>query len=170
MKLSKRGEYGLRGMIDLAIAHEAGRPLIRLVEIIEKENIPTAFLEQIFMQLREAGFVEAKRGKNGGYFLAKPADTISIGQIIRLIDGPLAPIGCVSQTSYERCTCPDEENCGLRTLMLDVRNSIAGILDQYTLSQVAGATISKLRKNGLPIPFALATADAADLIGSDYQI
>ncbi len=160
----------MRGMIDLAIAHEAGRPLIRLVEIIEKENIPTAFLEQIFMQLREAGFVEAKRGKNGGYFLAKPADTISIGQIIRLIDGPLAPIGCVSQTSYERCTCPDEENCGLRTLMLDVRNSIAGILDQYTLAQVAEATILKHRKSGLPIPFSLTSGELIEMADCDYEI
>jgi Rrf2 family protein len=168
MKLSKRGEYALRGLIDLALAHAAGRPMIRLVEIIEKENIPTAFLEQIFMQLREAGFVEAKRGKFGGYSLAKPADTITVGQIVRLIDGPLAPIGCVSQTNYEKCSCPDEDHCGLRMLMLDVRNSIANILDKYTLAQVAEVTIQKLRRDGLPLPFSLTPKTSENHF--DFQI
>jgi Rrf2 family protein len=160
MKLSKRGEYALRALIDLGIAHSAGREMIRLQEIVAKENIPTAFLEQIFAQLRQAGFVDGKRGKGGGYFLAKPADTISMGQIVRLIDGPLAPIGCVSQTAYERCTCPDEEHCGLRMLMMDVRNSIADILDRYTLAQVIDITLRKLRRDNLPIPF---SAEAGEL-------
>jgi len=153
MKLSKRGEYALRALIDLAIAHQAGRHLLRLQEIVDKEKIPTPFLEQIFMQLREAGLIDAKRGKYGGYFLARPADTISIGQIIRLIDGPLAPIGCVSQSNYERCTCPDEEHCGLRMLMMDVRNSLSNILDHYTLEQVVEVTLRRLRRDHLPIPF-----------------
>lgn len=154
MKLSKRGEYALRGLIDLGIAHEAGRKLLRIQEIVEKENIPTAFLEQIFAQLRQEGLIDAKRGKNGGYFLAQPADTISMGHIVRLIDGPLAPIGCVSQTRYEKCSCPDENHCGLRMLMLDVRNAIATILDRYTLAQVVDVTTRALRRDGLPIPFA----------------
>lgn len=154
MKLSKRGEYAFRALIDLGMAHEAGRKMVRLNEIIKKEKIPSAFLEQIFAQLREAGIVDAKRGARGGYFLAQPADTISMGQIVRLIDGPLAPIGCVSQTAYEPCTCPDEEHCGLRMLMLDVRNSIAAIMDRYTLANVVEITLRKLRRDDLPIPFA----------------
>ncbi len=154
MKLSKRGEYALRGLIDLGIAHEAGREMLRVYEIVAKEKIPTAFLEQIFAQLRQERLIDAKRGKNGGYFLARPADTISIGQVVRLIDGPLAPIGCVSQTRYEKCSCPDENHCGLRMLMLDVRNAIAAILDRYTLAQVVDVTIRALRRDGLPIPFA----------------
>jgi Rrf2 family protein len=154
MKLSKRGEYALRGLIDLGIAHEAGREMLRVQEIVSKEKIPTAFLEQIFAQLRHEGLIDAKRGKNGGYFLARPSDTISMGQVIRLIDGPLAPIGCVSQTKYEKCSCPDENHCGLRMLMLDVRNAIAAILDRYTLGQVVEVTIRALRRDGLPIPFA----------------
>jgi Rrf2 family protein len=165
MKVSKRGEYALRALIDLGIAHEAGRPLLRLQEIVTKESIPSAFLEQIFAQLRAAGIVDGKRGKNGGYFLAKPADTISMGQIVRLIDGPLAPIACVSQTKYERCSCPDEEHCGLRMLMLDVRNSIANILDRYTLAQVVEVTLRKLRRDKLPIPFA-SGSDADDTSAS----
>ena len=81
-----------------------------------------------------------------------------MGQIVRLIDGPLAPIGCVSQTRYERCTCPDEEHCGLRMLMLDVRNSIADIMDRYTLAQIVEITLRKLRRDSLPVPFARETA------------
>lgn len=154
MKLSKRGEYALRALIKLGMAHEAGRPMLRLQEIIEKEKIPTAFLEQIFAQLKEAGIVDGKRGKNGGYFLAKPADTISLGHIVRLIDGPLAPISCVSQTNYKRCSCPDEEHCGLRMLMLNVRNSLSKVLDEYTLAHIVETTLIKIRQDGLPIPFA----------------
>lgn len=153
MKLSKRGEYALRGLIDLGIAHEAGRKLLPIQEIVALEKIPNAFLEQIFFQLRSAGIIDGKRGKNGGYFLARPADTISVGNIVRLIDGPLAPIGCVSQTKYERCSCPDEEHCGLRMLMLDVRNAIAAILDRYTLAQIVEISIRALRRDGVPIPF-----------------
>ncbi|HEY5792364.1 MAG TPA: Rrf2 family transcriptional regulator [Chthoniobacterales bacterium] len=154
MKLSKRGEYALRAMIDLGIAEQAGRELVRLQEIAGKENIPLTFLEQILMQLRMAGFVAAKRGKAGGYYLTRPTEEITIGQIVRLVDGPLAPLGCVSQTAYEKCSCPDEEHCGLRMLMLDVRNAIAGILDRYTLAQVVEVTLRKLRRNEMPIPFA----------------
>lgn len=154
MKLSKRGEYALRALIDLGMAREAGRELVALGEIAAKEHIPLRFLEQIFLQLREAGYVEAKRGKFGGYYLKAPPDTISMGQVVRLIDGPLAPIGCVSQTAYEKCSCPDEEHCGLRMLMLDVRNSIAGILDQFSLAQVVEVTLRKIKRDGLPLPFA----------------
>ena len=168
MKVSKRGEYALRALIDLGIAHEAGRPMLRLQEIVTKECIPSAFLEQIFAQLRAAGIVDGKRGKNGGYFLKKPADTISMGQIVRLIDGPLAPIACVSQTKYERCTCPDEEHCGLRMLMLDVRNAIAEILDKYTLGQVVEVTLRKLRRDKIPIPFAIGGAESASGSASDF--
>ena len=96
-----------------------------------------------------------KRGKFGGYRLAKPAGKITIGQVVRVIDGPLAPIGCVSQTAYEKCTCPDEAHCGLRMLMLDVRNAIAGILDRYTLADVVETMLrgmlDVIRKNDLDL-------------------
>lgn len=154
MKLSKRGEYALRALIDLGLAQEAGRDLLQAHEIVEKENIPEPFLEQILAQLREAGLVGAKRGKYGGYFLKRPADTITMGSVVRLIDGTLAPIGCVSQCAYESCTCPDEDHCGLRLLMLDVRNAIAGIMDRHTLADVVEITIRKIRRDNLPLPFA----------------
>jgi len=103
--------------------------------------------------LKEGKLVESARGKFGGYRLARPARNITIGEIVRLVDGPLAPIGCVSQTAYEKCTCPDEVHCGLRMLMLDVRNAIAGILDQYTLNDVVEITLRKMRRDEVPLPF-----------------
>ena len=110
--------------------------------------------------LKEAGLVVSARGKFGGYRLAKPAREIPIGTVVRLIDGPLAPIRCVSQTAYEPCTCPDETHCGLRMLMLDVRNAIAGILDRYTLADVVDVTLRKLRRDNIALPFS-PEADAA---------
>jgi Rrf2 family protein len=154
MKLSKRGEYALRALIDLGIAREVGRSVLRLPEIAQKEQLPQKFLEQIVQSLRDAGFVESERGRFGGYRLAKSAEKITIGEIVRLVDGPLAPIGCVSQSAYEKCSCPDEAHCGLRMLMLDVRNAITGILDRYTIADVVEVTLRKMRRSGIPLPFA----------------
>ncbi len=153
MKLSKRGEYALRALIDFGIAYELGRPLLKISELVKKERLPVKFLEQILTQLRGAGYIETKRGKAGGYALAKSPHEIRLGQVIRLIDGPLAPISCVSVTAYERCTCPDEDHCGLRMLMLDVRNAIARILDRYVLGDVVEITLRKMRRDGVTIPF-----------------
>jgi Rrf2 family protein len=160
MKLSKKGEYALRSLINLGIAVEVKRSLVQVSELADNEQIPVKFLEQIMQALKEAGLVASVRGKFGGYRLAKPAREITIGQVVRLIDGPLAPIGCVSQSAYEKCTCPDEAHCGLRMLMLDVRNAIAGILDRYTLADVVEITLRKLRRDHVPLPFSV-EADAA---------
>ena len=154
MKLSKKGEYALRSLINLGIAAEVGRSLVQVSELAESEQLPMKFLEQILQALKDAGLVISARGKFGGYRLAKRPKEITIGQVVRLIDGPLAPIGCVSQSAYTKCTCPDEEHCGLRMLMLDVRNAIAGILDRYTLADVVEVTLRKLRRDNLALPFA----------------
>jgi len=159
VKVSKRGEYALRALIDFGLAAALGRPLLQVSELASKEDLPVKFLEQILMQLKSAGYLESRRGKRGGYLLSRPPENICIGQVIRLIDGPLAPIACVSQTAYERCSCPDEEHCGLRMLMLDVRNAIANILDRYTLADVVEVTLRKLRKNRMPLPFSLAALE-----------
>lgn len=154
MKLTKRGEYALRALIDLGIAQEAGRPMIQIGELAKRERIPIKFLEQILVELKEAGYLDSKRGQQGGYWLKTPMNSIKIGDLVRRIEGPLAPISCASQTAYARCSCPDEEHCGLRMLMLDVRNAISDILDRYTLAQVVEVTLRKIRRNGVPIPFA----------------
>ena len=159
MKLSKRGEYALRALIDFGLAQAMGRPLLQVNELASKEDLPVKFLEQILMQLKAAGYLESRRGKHGGYLLARRPEDIQIGQVVRLIDGPLAPIRCVSQVAYERCTCPDEEHCGLRMVMLDVRNAISNILDRFSLADVVEVTLRKMRRNNVPLPF------AADPIG-----
>jgi Rrf2 family protein len=155
LKLSKRGEYALRALIDFGVAQELGRPLLRIGELAVKEKLPVKFLEQILMQLRQNGYLDTKRGARGGFFLKRPMDQIRFGEVIRLIDGPLAPICCVSQTQYARCTCPDEDHCGLRMLMLDVRNAIAEILDRYTLAEIVEVTLRKLRRDNVPSPFVM---------------
>lgn len=163
MKLSKRGEYALRALIDLGVAQELGRPILQISEFVEKERLPEKFLVQILIQLREAGYVESKRGKHGGYALARPMETISFGQVVRLIDGPLAPIACVSQTAYARCTCPDEAHCGLRMLMLDVRNAIAAVLDRYTLADIVQITLRKLHRDKTKFHFDHDAIHSSDL-------
>jgi Rrf2 family protein len=153
VKLSKRGEYALRALIDLGIASELGWPMLQISELASKEKLPIKFLEQIFTQLKSAGYVASRRGKFGGYSLARPMSQIKFGAVIRLIDGPLAPIRCVSQTSYERCSCPDEIHCGLRLLMFDVRNAISTILDRYTLAEIVEITLRKYRRDKVTPPF-----------------
>jgi Rrf2 family protein len=153
MKMSKRAEYGLRAIINLGIAHEIGMDRVSANLVAQVDNIPLKFLEQIFIDLREAGYIGTQRGKSGGYFIAKPMDSIKIGEIVRLLDGPLAPIACASKTAYERCSCPDETHCGLRMLMIDVRNAIANILDRYSLANVVEITLRKIRREGGEHPF-----------------
>lgn len=110
--------------------------VVQIKEIAERQHIPIKFLEQIMLTLKNAGLLHSRMGVGGGYYLAKPAGEITLGQIIRILDGPLAPTHCVSRMAYERCGCPNEEACGLRLVMLDVRNAISGILDYTTLADV----------------------------------
>jgi Rrf2 family protein len=135
MKLSKRGEYGLKAVIALAKSWSL-RTALPIKDIAAHEQIPSKFLEQILLTLKNAGVLQSKVGASGGYYLARPPDAITLGQIVRILDGPLAPIRCVSRTAYERCVCFDENTCGLRLVMLDVRNAIADILDHTTLADV----------------------------------
>jgi Rrf2 family protein len=142
MRLSKRGEYGLRAMIDLATqlegqsGHGNGAHVVQIRDIAARQHIPAKFLEQILLTLKNNGLLHSRMGVGGGYYLARPASEISLGHIVRVLDGPLAPISCVSKMAYETCGCPDEETCGLRLVMLDVRNSIANILDNTKLTDV----------------------------------
>jgi Rrf2 family protein len=139
MRLSKRGEYGLRAMITLAqpAGDDNSPAMLQIKEISQREQIPIKFLEQILLTLKNAGLLHSKMGVGGGYYLARPASQITLGQIFRILDGPVAPIRCVSQMAYEPCGCPDEETCGLRLAMSEVRNAIAGILDNTSLADIA---------------------------------
>ena len=134
MKLSKKSEYGLRALLELTLFH--GKATIQRHQIAERQHIPVEFLEQILLSLKRAGLVASSRGMKGGYTLIKSPDEITLGQVIRILDGPLAPIGCVSKTAYEKCRdCPYAEHaqCPLQHVMGTVRDAIAGILDHYTL-------------------------------------
>lgn len=141
MKFSKKSEYGLRALIELTAQYR--KTLLQRQEIAERQHIPVEFLEQILLTLKNAGFLASKRGVSGGYSLIKSPHEITLGQVIRLLDGPLAPIGCVSKTAYQKCSdCPyvDKLNCPIQNVMLGVRNAIAEILDNYTLSDFARQT------------------------------
>lgn len=132
--LSQKAKYALKAMLTLAA--ETNGHLLQAGDISESQNVPRKFLELILLDLRKAGLVASQRGKNGGYMLAKPADTITFGQIVRIMDGPLAPIPCASLTGYRRCAdCKDEKTCAVRRTMREVRDAAASILDGMTLAQ-----------------------------------
>lgn len=166
MHLSKKSEYALRAIIHLGIAGEMGRATVSGAELAETNRLPLKFVERILQQLREASLVETTRGKFGGYGLAKPAEEIGIGAIVRLMDGRLAPICCASENAYQPCSCPDEEHCGLRMIMIDVRNAIAQILDRYTVAQVVEVTLRKMRRSGIAPPFSTGVLPPALAPGS----
>ena len=110
--------------------------MMQIKEISHREQISPKFLEQILLTLKNSGLLQSKMGVGGGYYLARPAREITLGQIFRVLDGPVAPIRCVSQMAYETCGCPDEDSCGLRLVMGDVRNAIADILDHTSVADV----------------------------------
>lgn len=134
MKLSKRGEYGLRALHDLAAHHGEG-PIPNKV-LAERNNIPTKFLERILLMLKRGRIVRSQKGPRGGYYLARAPEEITLAEVVRLLDGPLAPISCVSEIAYEPCGCPDMETCGLRRVMQEVRDTVAKIMENTTLADL----------------------------------
>jgi len=135
MRLSRRSEYGLRALVDL-VEHRGERP-IALAVLAERNRLPAKFLEQIMATLKHAGIVRTTLGAHGGYSLATDPSAVSIGRIIRLLDGALAPLACVSLRYYESCSCPDEDICPLRDVMIDVRDAMLEVLDGETLAELA---------------------------------
>jgi len=134
--LSKKAKYGLKAMAILA--KEYGNGPLLIAEIAKRERIPSKFLELILLELKKNGFLQSKKGKGGGYYLSKMPETISVGALIRALDGPLALLPCVSQMAYERCAeCPDEETCGIRNVFKQVRDSTVSILERTTLAEMA---------------------------------
>ena len=133
--LTNKGKYGLKAMVHLA-GMEPGA-LAQVQDIADRNAIPKKFLDQILSELRNAGLVFSKKGKGGGYALAQPANKISVGQIVRVLDGPLAPIQCASVTAYRPCDdCKDEKACAVRLMMVKARNAIADVLDHHSLADM----------------------------------
>jgi Rrf2 family protein len=130
--LSQRGRYALKALLNLARSNGVSR---QVSAVSLEENIPRKFLEAIMSDLRRAELVEGMRGKFGGYRLAKPADAITFGEVMRVTDGPLALLPCASRAFYKRCDdCPDEMACELRRILAKVRNEVSDILDRTTLA------------------------------------
>jgi Rrf2 family protein len=131
--LTNRARYALKAMLDIAAQPQAVP--VALAAVADRQSIPRRFLENILAELKEQGLLEARRGKAGGYMLARPADLITFAEIIRIIDGPLALTPCTSRTAYRRCEdCTDEAACLVRRALLEVRDSTAALLEQNTLA------------------------------------
>ena len=152
--LSRKARYALRALYALA-NDESGGPVL-IADLAEREHIPHKFLELILLELRNAGILRSKKGKGGGYALARPAREVTLGQIIRVVDGPLAPIPCVSERAYVRCEeCVSEETCGTRMVMKEVRDAIAKILDGTTLADVCERVAKVGRGRGAHVAYSI---------------
>ena len=146
--LSQKAKYALK-----ALCRMAGGPqgkLILVSEIAEREEAPRKFLELILLDLKRHGLVYSQRGKNGGYALAKPASQITVGEVIRILDGPLAPLPCASLSGYRRCSdCDNEEICPVRVVMRQVRDAMASIVDNTSIADAAAARKASIGKAAL---------------------
>lgn len=142
--ISQKAKYALRALIALARADEACP--IQISEIARNQVIPKKFLEQILLELKRDGLVASRRGKQGGYLLCLPATDISFGQVLRLIDGPVAPLPCLSQTAYRRCEdCDGETQCEIRHVFAQVADATRNILFNTTIADaISGADVAQL--------------------------
>ncbi|MCX7899067.1 MAG: Rrf2 family transcriptional regulator [Methylocystis sp.] len=155
--LTKKAKYGLKAMVYLA-GVKAGKTAL-VADIAASSRIPKKFLDAILGELRNAGFVHSKKGKGGGYMLARQPADICVGDIIRLLDGPLAPIQCASKRLYRRCDdCVDETRCAVRLVMLEARDAIARVLDSTSLEKMRALDVTNVDKT--------ATTTAMDMAGA----
>lgn len=142
--ISSRARYATRALLDLSLRYEEGP--VQIHDIAERQAIPVKYLEQILLALKLNGFVQSRKGPGGGYFLAKPPRAITLGAVIRALDGPLAPISCVSVSGYHECGCPEPDTCALRTAWKEARDALADILDGTTFDQLRDKQLANLTK------------------------
>ena len=144
--LSRKSKYGLKAL--LLLAQDAGHGPVLIAELASREGIPKKFLEAILLELKRHGVVQSQKGKGGGYFLRREPADITFGEVIRVLEGPLAAVPCVSHTAYMKCAeCLDEPTCGVRIAMKEVRDATARILDHTTLADVNARVARKRRKS-----------------------
>jgi Rrf2 family protein len=153
MRLSLRGEYALRALLVLGLNY--GKPQLRIQTISDAQNIPKRFLEQILNDLKSAGLVQSKRGVTGGYQLARRPEHISLAAIVRHIEGALAPVSCVSERFYEKCSCPDEDRCPIRSVMKEIREAIVGIAERVSLADLCERHRKLDAQLAAPLDFAI---------------
>ncbi len=132
--LTKKTQYALQALAYMA--RQSDNEPILIAEIAKKKKIPLKFLENILLQLRKDGILDSKKGKGGGYFFKTKPKHISLARVIRLLDGPIAPLGCVSLHFYERCRNCDEKHCGLHNMMVKVRDANLKILENKTVADI----------------------------------
>ena len=133
--ISKRTQYGLKAVLALAKRYQQGPVLIST--LAQEESIPLKFLEAILLDLKSHGLLESKPGRKGGYQFSRPPSAVTMGTIVRILEGPLAPLPCASETAYKPCQdCSDIDNCGTRIIMRRVRDAISGVLDATTLADL----------------------------------
>ncbi|MFK0384702.1 RrF2 family transcriptional regulator [Agrobacterium sp. NPDC090273] len=142
--ISQKAKYALRALAALAKSNEAGP--VQISDIARDQAIPKKFLEQILLELKHDGMVESRRGKQGGYLLRRPANDITFGEVLRLIDGPVAPLPCLSQIAYRRCEdCDGEKQCEIRHVFARVADATRNILFNTTIADaVAGVEVPEL--------------------------
>ncbi|RNL85156.1 Rrf2 family transcriptional regulator [Sinomicrobium pectinilyticum] len=134
--LSKKTKYGLKALVYMA-RREDSKPVL-ISEIAESENISKKFLEIILLQLKNSGFLGSKKGKGGGYYLLKDPEQITIAALMRILEGPIAPLPCVSLHFYEKCSdCKTEEACSLNRVMVELRDSMLSVLEKKTLADLS---------------------------------
>lgn len=135
--LNQKTRYALNALLILAAEQKSGREPVLASDLVRRGKFPQKFLEAILLQLKNHGFLHSKKGKGGGYSLAKSPEEIKVGAVVRIFEGPLALLPCASQTAYKRCDeCRDEETCGIRTLFKEVRDATAEILDNTSLAKI----------------------------------
>jgi len=140
--LSSRARYATRAMLDLSLLFDQGP--IQISDIAERQNIPVKFLQQILVALKMTGFVQSRKGPGGGYSLAMAPKEITLGAVVRAMDGPIAPISCVSVTKFSECGCPNPEICSLRNAFKEVRNAISEVLDRTTFADLSREQLANI--------------------------
>jgi len=151
MKLSLRAEYALRALLVLGLNDK--QSVVRIRTISRQQNIPKRFLEQILNDLKSAGIVESKRGVAGGYRLTRAPEEISLATVIRHLEGALAPVSCVSERFYEKCSCPDEARCAIRSVMKEVRDAVVNIVENLTVADLCARARKLQEVQAEPIDF-----------------
>jgi Rrf2 family protein len=132
MKITYKGDYSLKAILDLAVHYNKG--VMSIQELAKKGDIPNKFLEQILLTLKKGGFVGSKRGVGGGYFLARPPESITVGEVVRFIEGPIEPIACAGKKKYEKCK--DFPYCVFKDIWSQVHTATSLVIDTVTFAEL----------------------------------
>lgn len=147
--MTMKTKYALKALHRLAQA-PPGEPML-IADIAEREGIPKKFLELILGELKQHGFLQSRKGRGGGYLLARTPESITIASVLRVLDGPIAPVPCLSRTAYQRCAeCKDEKNCGVRLILTEAHAASLHVLENTTLADMV-RRVNVANREGLPI-------------------